>query len=91
VALREKIFGRIRQEWHLSIKTLLDIMAHERLLQDNPLLERSIRNRFPYLDPLNHVQVELLKQYRAQNADEQILRGIQITINGISAGLRNSG
>jgi phosphoenolpyruvate carboxylase len=66
-------------------------MAHERLLQDNPLLERSIRNRFPYLDPLNHVQVELLKQYRAQNADEQILRGIQITINGISAGLRNSG
>jgi phosphoenolpyruvate carboxylase len=91
VALREKIFGRIRQEWHLSIETLLDIMAHERLLQDNPLLERSIRNRFPYLDPLNHVQVELLKQYRAQNADEQILRGIQITINGISAGLRNSG
>ncbi len=91
IGLREKIFGRIRQEWHLSIKMLLDIMAHERLLQDNPLLERSIRNRFPYLDPLNHVQVELLKQHRAQNADEQVLRGIQITINGISAGLRNSG
>jgi phosphoenolpyruvate carboxylase len=91
VGLREKIFGRIRQEWYLSIKTLLDIMGHQRLLQDNPLLERSIRNRFPYLDPLNHVQVELLKQHRAQNADEQILRGIQITINGISAGLRNSG
>ena len=52
---------------------------------------RSIRNRFPYLDPLNHVQVELLKEHRAQNPDEQVLRGIQITINGISAGLRNSG
>jgi phosphoenolpyruvate carboxylase len=91
VALREKIFGRIRSEWHASIETLLDIMGQERLLQGNPLLERSIRNRFPYLDPLNHVQVELLKEHRAQNPDEQVLRGIQITINGISAGLRNSG
>src|SRR6266850_4719892 len=89
--LRENIFGRIRREWHLSIETLLDIMGQQRLLQGNPLLERSIRNRFPYLDPLNHVQVELLKEHRAQNPDEQVLRGIQITINGISAGLRNSG
>jgi phosphoenolpyruvate carboxylase len=91
VALRDSIFGRIRREWHSSIETLLDIMGHERLLQGNPLLERSIRNRFPYLDPLNHVQVELLKEHRAQNPDEQVLRGIQLTINGISAGLRNSG
>jgi phosphoenolpyruvate carboxylase len=90
-ALRENIFGRIRQEWHTSIERLLEIMGQERLLQSNPLLDRSIRNRFPYLDPLNHVQVELLKEHRAQNPDEQVLRGIQITINGISAGLRNSG
>jgi phosphoenolpyruvate carboxylase len=90
-ALREKIFGRIRREWHLAIETLLDIMGQDRLLQGNPLLERSVRNRFPYLDPLNHVQVELLKEHRAQNPDEQVLRGIQITINGISAGLRNTG
>jgi phosphoenolpyruvate carboxylase len=89
--LREKIFGRIRSEWHNCIETLLDIMGQDRLLQGNPLLERSIRNRFPYLDPLNHVQVELLKEHRAQNPDEQVLRGIQLTINGISAGLRNSG
>jgi phosphoenolpyruvate carboxylase len=90
-ALREEIFGRIRREWHLSIETLLDIMGQDHLLQGNPLLDRSIRNRFPYLDPLNHVQVELLKEHRAQNPDEQVLRGIQLTINGISAGLRNSG
>jgi phosphoenolpyruvate carboxylase len=90
-ALRENIFGRIRREWHTSIETLLDIMGQDRLLQGNPLLERSIRNRFPYLDPLNHVQVELLREHRAQNPDEQVLRGIQLTINGISAGLRNSG
>jgi phosphoenolpyruvate carboxylase len=94
--LRENIFGRIRREWHSSIETLLDIMGHGRLLQGNPLLERSIRNRFPYLDPLNHVQVELLKEHRkeladGEGADEQVLRGIQLTINGISAGLRNSG
>ena len=91
VALREKIFGRIRQEWQTSIDMLLQIMGHDRLLQGNPLLERSIRNRFPYLDPLNHVQVELLKAHRTESPDEAVLRGIQITINGISAGLRNSG
>ena len=96
VELRETIFGRIRREWHSSIETLLDIMGQGRLLQGNPLLERSIRNRFPYLDPLNHVQVELLKEHRkelveGETADEQVLRGIQLTINGISAGLRNSG
>jgi phosphoenolpyruvate carboxylase len=90
-ALRETIFGRIRREWYLTIDTLLAIMGQERLLAGNPLLERSIRNRFPYLDPLNHVQVELLKDHRAQSGDEQVLRGIQLTINGISAGLRNSG
>jgi phosphoenolpyruvate carboxylase len=90
-ALREAIFGRIQREWHLTIETLSEIMGQDRLLSSNPLLDRSIRNRFPYLDPLNHVQVELLKAHRAQSADEQVLRGIQITINGISAGLRNSG
>ncbi len=86
--LREKIFGRIKAEWHDCIGLLLKIMEQDRLLQGNPLLERSVRNRFPYLDPLNHVQVELLKEHRAQNPDEQVLRGIQITINGVSAGLR---
>jgi len=91
VALREKIFERIKGEWQSSIDKLLEITGQTRLLESNPLLDRSIRHRFPYIDPLNHVQVELLKEHRAQNTDEQVLRGIQITINGISAGLRNSG
>ena len=89
--LRERIFSRIRAEYHDTIAALLAVSGHERLLQGNPLLERSIRNRFPYLDPLNHVQLELLKTHRANALDEQVLRGIQLTINGISAGLRNSG
>jgi phosphoenolpyruvate carboxylase len=66
-------------------------MGHRVLLEGNPLLARSIRNRFPYLDPLNHVQVELLRRHRASDCDERVLRGIQLTINGIAAGLRNTG
>jgi phosphoenolpyruvate carboxylase len=89
--LRQSIFARIRTEWQGSIDALKKIMGHERLLQGNPQLERSIRNRFPYLDPLNHVQVELLRAHRHEGSNDQVLRGIQLTINGISAGLRNSG
>jgi phosphoenolpyruvate carboxylase len=91
VALREAIFSRISKEWRDSVDALLAIMGHQKLLEANPLLDRSIRNRFPYLDPLNHVQVELLKLHRSQPANEKVLTGIQLTINGISAGLRNSG
>ena len=89
--LRAAIFGRIRAEYELTLKHLLGIMDQQRLLEGNPLLDRSIRNRFPYLDPLNHLQVELLRQHRASTGDDQVLHGIQLSINGISAGLRNSG
>ncbi len=91
VALREKIFARISQEWRDSVEALNAIMDQPHLLHSNPLLERSIQNRFPYLDPLNHVQVELLKLHRTRASSERVLTGVQITINGISAGLRNSG
>ncbi|WP_018387104.1 phosphoenolpyruvate carboxylase [Ancylobacter sp. FA202] len=91
VELRESIFGRIRAEHHDSIEALLTISQQPALLASNPLLERSIRARFPYIDPLNHVQVGLLRKYRASDTDEKVLQGIQLTINGISAGLRNSG
>src|SRR5215467_13287729 len=89
--LREDIFSRIRSEWRDAIDALLAIMGHKALLQANPLLARSIRNRFPYLDPLNHMQLELLRRYRAGDADESVVQGIHLTINGIAAGLRNSG
>jgi phosphoenolpyruvate carboxylase len=61
------------------------------LLQGNPLLARSFRNRQPYIDPLNHLQVTLLKRYRAGETGETVKRAILLTINGIAAGLRNSG
>ena len=91
IDLRHAIFSRIQQELNDSIEMLLAITGQTKLLEANPLLDRSIRNRFPYLDPLNHVQVELLKEHRAHPGDSRVLQGIQLTINGISAGLRNSG
>jgi phosphoenolpyruvate carboxylase len=89
--LRDRVFSRLRAEWQNTVDALLRIMDQESLLQSNPLLARSIRNRFPYLDPLNHMQIELLKRYRAGEADENVVTGIHLTINGIAAGLRNSG
>jgi phosphoenolpyruvate carboxylase len=89
--LRKDIFGRLSDEWHRARRWLTAITGNAELLADNPTLARSIRNRFPYLDPLNHVQVELLRRYRAGERDERLLRMIHLTINGLAAGLRNSG
>lgn len=90
-SLRNRIFPRLEAEHALTIDVLKQISGREDLLSDNPLLKRSIVNRFPYLSPLNHVQVELLKRYRQGDEDERVRRGIHLSINGIAAGLRNSG
>jgi phosphoenolpyruvate carboxylase len=89
--LRQTIFPRIKAEWQSSIAALLAITGEKELLDLNPLLKRSIRNRFPYLDPVNHIQIELLRRHRAGETDERVQRGIHLTINGVAAGLRNSG
>jgi phosphoenolpyruvate carboxylase len=89
--MRDAIFDRIAAEHDRSVRHLLAVTGHATLLQDNPTLARSIRNRFPYLDPLNHLQVELLRRFRAGQTDERTQRAIHLTINGIAAGLRNSG
>ena len=91
IALREQIFGRIQDEWARSRKWLFAVTGHTELLQDNPTLARSIRNRTPYIDPLNHLQVELLRRYRSGEDSEEVKRSIHLTINGVTAGLRNSG
>ena len=90
-ALRDRVFSRLRTEWQSTVDVVLEIMEQQSLLESNPLLARSIRNRFPYLDPLNHVQIELLQRHRKGETDERIVPGIHLTINGIAAGLRNSG
>jgi phosphoenolpyruvate carboxylase len=89
--LREAIFGRLKEECEASVAGLLAITGQQELLAENPTLRRSIQHRFPYLDPLNHLQIELLRRYRAGGADDRTARGLLLTINGIAAGLRNSG
>jgi phosphoenolpyruvate carboxylase len=89
--LRAEVFGRLQAEWQRTRRSLAAITGEVELLADNPTLARSIRNRFPYLDPLNHLQVELLRRHRADGGDERLLRAIHLTINGVAAGLRNSG
>ncbi|GAB4167918.1 MAG: phosphoenolpyruvate carboxylase [Rhodocyclaceae bacterium] len=89
--LRQRVFSRIRAEWAASREALFAITGAQGHLADNPLLARSMRSRFPYLDPLNHLQIELLRRHRSGATDERVRRGIHLTINGIAAGLRNSG
>jgi len=60
-------------------------------LADNPALARSVFNRFPYLEPLNHLQVELLRRYRSGDDDDLVKRGILLTMSGLATALRNSG
>jgi phosphoenolpyruvate carboxylase len=90
-ALRKKIFNRIETEWHLTVTALQLITGDKQRLANNAALQRSIRHRFPYIDPLHHLQVELVRRYRAGQSDERVQRGIHISINGIAAGLRNTG
>ncbi|GDX56990.1 phosphoenolpyruvate carboxylase [Comamonadaceae bacterium] len=89
--LRKKIFTMIEAEWHRTVLALGQITGERQRLAGNTSLQRSIRNRFAYIDPLHHLQVELVRRYRAGQADERVQRGIHISINGIAAGLRNTG
>jgi len=91
VKLREAVFERIQAEWHLTVKNLFAITGQHEFLQGNPTLARSFRNRRPYIDPLNHQQVTLLKRFRGGDRNERLKNGIKLTINGIASGLRNSG
>jgi phosphoenolpyruvate carboxylase len=89
--LRDSVFCALQHEYELAKKSLLAITQQATLLEHSPALARAIRDRFPYIDPLNHVQLELLKRYRAGDTDERVVQAIHLTINGIAAGLRNSG
>ncbi|MCW5612008.1 MAG: phosphoenolpyruvate carboxylase [Rubrivivax sp.] len=90
----KRIFALLKAEWQRTHDALALITGQADRLQANPALARSIAHRFPYLDPLNHLQVELLRRYRARRAGdpvERLQRGIHLSINGIAAGLRNTG
>jgi phosphoenolpyruvate carboxylase len=94
-AMAKRIFTLLRAEWQRAHDALALITDQADRLQSNPALARSIAHRFPYLDPLNHLQVELLRRYRnrreGQDGVDRLQRGIHLSINGIAAGLRNTG
>ena len=94
--LRERIFGAISDE-HARTLAMLKLINQRELLADNPALAASLRERFAYIDPLNYLQIDLLRRHRASQKrsdttpDPRITPAIHLTINGIAAGLRNSG
>ncbi len=89
--LAQKVFAALEQEWRRTIDVLNEITGTTERLADNPTLARSIKHRFPYIAPLNHLQVELIRRWRSGKHDDKTLRGILISINGVAAGLRNTG
>jgi phosphoenolpyruvate carboxylase len=93
--LGKRIFGLIKAEWQRTNDALTLITGDTDRLASNPSLARSIQHRFPYLDPLNHLQVELMRRHRQRRegdpGNERMQRGIHISINGVAAGLRNTG
>ena len=90
-SLRDRLFGEIASEWERTHDQLLLITGQSRLLEDKPSLNASIRLRLPYIEPLNLLQIELLKRHRAGETDARITDGIQLSINAIATALRNSG
>ncbi|RYH62785.1 MAG: phosphoenolpyruvate carboxylase, partial [Alcaligenaceae bacterium] len=97
-ALRERIFGVISDE-HARTRAMLKLLTQRELLAADPLLQQSLQQRFAYIDPLNYLQIELLRRHRRntnkeereQGHEDRVQRAIHLTINGVAAGLRNSG
>ncbi len=86
-ALGDDLRGRLSR----AINAVLAVTQHGELVADNPVLRRSINVRNPYVDPINLVQVELLRRLRSGGPDEVLERALLVTMNGIAAGLRNTG
>jgi phosphoenolpyruvate carboxylase len=90
-ALGKAVFGQIHAEWERTTEALLAITGQSSLLDKDPDLATIIRSRLPYIDPLNHLQIELIRRRRRGDDAEAVRDGIHLTINGIAAGLRNTG
>ena len=87
----DRVHGVITAEFELTRGMFSTVTGSEELLADNPALARSVRRRFPYLLPLNIIQLEMLRRHRAGDARQAVSRGIQLTMNGLATALRNSG
>jgi phosphoenolpyruvate carboxylase len=90
-AAGQAIFGRIRAGWQQTSEGLLDVTGQQRLLEKTPQLDTSVRLRLPYIEPLNLLQIELIRRWRGGEQDDRVREGIQLSINAIATALRNSG
>ena len=90
-AFAQTVMARIEAEWQSTRAAVLAINGQTELLAQSPRLAESIRSRLPYVDALNHLQVDMLRRRREGDASADIHAGIHMSINGVAAGLRNSG
>jgi len=94
-ALARKVFGMVRAEYERTVRQVLNITGATMLMEENESLMLSLLRRNPYLDPLNHIQITLLKRYRDPNLSEEQrrvwLNALLRSINAIAAGMRNTG
>jgi phosphoenolpyruvate carboxylase len=90
-AMSERVFQLITEEFERTREIVLELTGQSRLLEKNPVLARSIRLRNPYVDPLSLIQIELLRRKRAGEESDELNYALAATINGIAAGLRNTG
>jgi len=90
-ALRQQVFSMIESEWHSTSDALVLITGTDTRLHDNTPMQLSLRYRFPYIDTLHHLQVELTRRFRAGDNQPHVRQGMHMVINGIAAGLRNTG
>ncbi len=89
--IRERTFATLHEEFERTRRVILSISGQAELIQGNPVLSRSIRLRNPYVDPMSLVQVDLLRRKRAGAPEESLNYALAATINGIAAGLHNTG
>jgi phosphoenolpyruvate carboxylase len=89
--LRERVFEKLRKEFERTVSAILHVTHQKELLESNPMLSQSIKLRNPYVDPMSWMQVELLRRRRRGETTTQMNNALGATINGISAGLRNTG
>jgi phosphoenolpyruvate carboxylase len=92
--IRDRIFGQVEEEHARTLRMLLEITGQSEILDNVPVIQESIRLRNPYVDPLSYLQVQLLTELRSlpdDSGDADLLREVLLTINGIAAGLRNTG
>ncbi len=89
--IRDRIWSRIREEYELTVRMILAVTGEERLHDRDPRLQRTFERRNPYVDPLSLIQVELLRRWRASDDDPELIEALQLAVNGIAGGLRNTG